>query len=57
MIWVSTSETFDVGLDTNFPEADDYCDNVPFSFKGTLKRFYFKNLQTTRSEIPVIPGD
>jgi hypothetical protein len=57
VIWVSTSETFDVGLDTNFPEADDYCDNVPFSFKGTLKRFYFKNLQTTRSEIPVIPGD
>ncbi len=40
----TASETFDVGMDTNSPVADDYFDQVPFAFEGTLKKLYFKNL-------------
>ena len=40
----TASETFDVGLDTNSPVADDYFDKAPFEFNGKLERLYFKNL-------------
>jgi arylsulfatase len=40
----TASETFDVGLDTNSPVADDYFEKAPFQFEGKLKRLYFKNL-------------
>ena len=38
----TASETFDVGMDTNSPVADDYFDKAPFKFEGNLKRLYFK---------------
>jgi arylsulfatase len=38
------SETFDVGIDSNSPVADDYFDKAPFAFTGTLKRLHFKYL-------------
>jgi arylsulfatase len=41
----TASETFDVGLDTSSPVADDYFDKAPFAFNGTLKRLHFKNLR------------
>jgi hypothetical protein len=44
----TASETFDVGLDTNSPVADDYFDKAPFKFNGALKRLHFKNLQGER---------
>ncbi|NEX17379.1 MAG: hypothetical protein C1943_12295 [Halochromatium sp.] len=34
----TASETFDVGMDTASPVADDYFDQAPFAFEGTLKR-------------------
>jgi arylsulfatase len=40
----TASETFDVGMDTNSPVADDYFEAAPFPFNGELKRLYFKNL-------------
>jgi len=40
----TASETFDVGVDTNSPVADDYFKESPFPFEGTLKRLYFKYL-------------
>ena len=40
----TASETFDVGMDTNSPVANDYFDRAPFEFEGTLKRLRFKNL-------------
>ena len=40
----SASETFDVGTDTSSPVANDYFDNAPFDFEGTLKRLHFRNL-------------
>jgi arylsulfatase len=40
----TASETFDVGMDTSSPVANDYFDKVPFEFEGTLKKLYFKNL-------------
>ena len=43
----TASETFDVGLDTNSPVADDYFDKAPFAFTGTLKRLHFKHLSGT----------
>ena len=46
---LTASETFDVGVDTNSPVADDYFEKAPFDFEGKLKRLYFKNL---RSDIP-----
>ena len=38
------SETFDVGMDTSSPVANDYFNKPPFKFQGTLKQLYFKNL-------------
>ncbi len=40
----TASETFDVGMDTSSPVADDYFELAPFPFNGTLKRLYFQNL-------------
>jgi len=40
----TSSEGFDVGMDTLSPVADDYFDKAPFEFEGTLKRLYFKYL-------------
>jgi arylsulfatase len=39
------SETFDVGMDTLSPVADDYYNKAPFEFEGTLKRLHFANLE------------
>ncbi|MGB5986316.1 MAG: arylsulfatase [Desulfobacterales bacterium] len=41
----TASETFDVGMDTASPVADDYFDKAPFAFEGTLKRLHFKYLK------------
>ena len=40
----TASETFDVGMDTNSPVADDYFDRAPFPFDGELKELRFTNL-------------
>jgi len=40
----TASETFDVGMDTSSPVADDYFDKAPFAFEGTLKKLHFTNL-------------
>jgi len=41
----TASETFDVGMDTASPVANDYFDKAPFKFEGTLKQLHFKNLE------------
>ena len=41
----TASETFDVGMDTASPVADDYFDKVPFKFEGTLKKLHFQYLE------------
>ena len=41
----TASETFDIGSDTNSPVADDYFDEAPFRFEGTLSKVHFKNLK------------
>ena len=41
----TSSEGFDVGMDTLSPVADDYYDKAPFRFEGTLKRLQFKYLE------------
>ncbi|TWU27970.1 arylsulfatase [Novipirellula artificiosorum] len=41
----TASETFDVGMDTASPVANDYFDKAPFKFGGTLKRLHFKYLE------------
>jgi arylsulfatase len=48
----TASETFDVGMDTNSPVANDYFDKAPFKFEGTLKRLYFKNLGAEPTFMP-----
>ena len=40
----TASETFDVGMDTSSPVADDHVDKAPFEFEGTLNKLHFKNL-------------
>ena len=40
----TASETFDVGMDTCSPVANDYFDKAPFKFEGKLQRIFFKNL-------------
>lgn len=40
----TASETFDIGMDTCSPVANDYFDKAPFKFEGKLKRIFFKNL-------------
>ena len=37
------SETFDVGMDTSSPVANDYFDRAPFEFTGRLVRLHFQN--------------
>ncbi|MGD8896483.1 MAG: arylsulfatase [Acidobacteriota bacterium] len=41
----TASETFDVGMDSSSPVANDYFDKAPFAFEGTLKRLHFANLE------------
>jgi arylsulfatase len=54
----TASETFDVGMDTSSPVADDYQDRAPFKFEGTLKRLYFKNLSAgDPSFVPSLDDD
>jgi arylsulfatase len=53
----TASETFDVGLDTCSPVADDYFEEAPFAFNGTLKRLHFKNLQEQRPAFRRSPDD
>jgi hypothetical protein len=40
----TASETFDVGMDTSSPVANNYFDKAPFKFEGTLKNLHFSNL-------------
>jgi hypothetical protein len=40
----TASETFDVGMDTSSPVANDYFDMAPFESEGTLRRLHFRNL-------------
>jgi arylsulfatase len=40
----TASETFDVGIDTSSPVANDYFDHAPFAFNGKLLRLYFEHL-------------
>jgi hypothetical protein len=53
----TASETFDVGMDTSSPVADDYFDKAPFEFEGTLKRLHFKNLLQERPAFAPAPGE
>jgi arylsulfatase len=53
----TASETFDVGMDTSSPVADDYFDKAPFAFEGTLKMLHFANLEAERPAFPVVPDD
>jgi arylsulfatase len=53
----TASETFDVGMDTLSPVADAYFDKAPFTFEGTLKRLYFKNLQAEQAAFKRSPDD
>jgi len=41
----TASETFDVGMDTCSPVANDYFEKGSFPFQGDLVRLYFKNLE------------
>ena len=41
----TSSDGFDVGMDTLSPVANDYFDKAPFKFEGTLKRLHFKYLE------------
>jgi arylsulfatase len=53
----TASETFDVGIDTCSPVANDYFEKAPFKFEGTLKRLYFENLQEKRPAFKRSPDD
>jgi arylsulfatase A-like enzyme len=53
----TASETFDVGMDTSSPVADDYFDKAPFKFQGTLKRLHFKNLGQEKAAYMLLPDD
>ena len=44
-LFFTASETFDVGMDTASPVANDYFDKAPFAFEGTLKRLHFSYLK------------
>jgi arylsulfatase len=54
---VTASETFDVGMDTSSPVANDYFDRAPFAFEGNLKRLYFKNLPVETAVFMPSPDD
>ena len=45
----TASETFDVGVDTGSPVADDYFERAPFEFEGSLVRLHFANLAPAAS--------
>jgi len=51
------SETFDVGMDTSSPVADDYFNKAPFKFQSTLKQLYFKNLPVEQPAFVGSPDD
>ena len=53
----TASETFDVGMDTSSPVANDYVDNAPFEFEGTLRKLHFKNLPLEQPEFVGSPDD
>ena len=53
----TASETFDVGMDTSSPVADDYFEKAPFRFEGKLERLYFKNLQDQMPAFTRSPDD
>jgi len=42
----TASETFDIGRDTASPVADDYFDEAPFPFTGTIERMHFEYLSS-----------
>ena len=43
----SLDETFDVGQDTGTPVVEDYADNLPLKFTGTLNKFVIDLSQST----------
>ena len=53
----TASETFDVGIDTSSPVANDYFDKPPLEFEGTLKKLYFENLPAVEPEFVTSPDD
>jgi arylsulfatase len=53
----TASETFDVGMDTSSPVANDYFDRAPFVFNGEIKRIHFENLVPEELEVQVVPDD
>jgi arylsulfatase len=53
----TASETFDVGMDTSSPVADDYFDRAPFEFEGTLNKLYFKYLPVGQPAFVGSPDD
>jgi arylsulfatase len=53
----TASETFDVGMDTSSPVANDYFDRAPFEFEGTLKKLYFKYLPVGQPAFVGSPDD
>jgi arylsulfatase len=53
----TASETFDVGMDTSSPVANDYLDRAPFAFEGTLKRLHFKYLPAGDPGFVTSPDD
>jgi arylsulfatase len=53
----TASETFDVGMDTSSPVADDYFDKAPFAFEGKLKRLHFTYLPVGQPDFVGSPDD
>jgi arylsulfatase len=53
----TASETFDVGMDTSSPVANDYFDKAPFEFEGSLKKLYFKYLPVGQPAFVGSPDD
>ena len=51
------SETFDMGMKTSSPVANDSFDRAPFAFEGTLKKLYFKNLPVGQPALVGSPDD
>jgi len=53
----TASETFDVGMDTNSPVANDYFEDAPFAFDGTIERIHFENLDDKKRTVLMVPDD
>ncbi|MEZ5276102.1 MAG: hypothetical protein R3F07_06975 [Opitutaceae bacterium] len=53
----TVSETFDVGMDTSSPVANDYFEKAPFEFERTLKKLHFKNLPASDPGFMPSPED